>query len=107
MADTSGPTMSAIVSSTLKKSEKSNYPLSDQEVKDLKLVFDVFDTDSNGYIDRYELKRAMRSLGFKVTTKTLEVSTCTYSYNYIVPFNTVLGALSFCLQAILRPCAVL
>ena len=67
-----GSTMSAIVGhgSTLKKSEKS---LSDQEVKDLRLVFDVFDTDSNGYIDRYELKRAMRSLGFKVTTKTLEV----------------------------------
>ena len=47
--------------------------LSEQEVKDLRLVFDVFDADSNGYIDRYELKRAMRSLGFKVTAKTLEV----------------------------------
>ena len=57
----------------LKDSEKSNYDLSEQEVKDLKLVFDVFDADSNGYIDRYELKKAMRSLGFKVTSKTLEV----------------------------------
>ena len=54
-------------------SEKSSNPLSEQEVKDLRLVFDVFDADSNGYIDRYELRRAMRSLGFKVTTKTLEV----------------------------------
>ena len=65
--------MSAMVGSSMKKPEKSGYPLSDQEVKDLRLVFDVFDTDSNGYIDRYELKRAMRSLGFKVTTKTVEV----------------------------------
>lgn len=55
------------------KAEKSSHPLSEQEVKDLRLVFDVFDRDNNGYIDRYELKRAMRSLGFKVTSKTLEV----------------------------------
>ena len=59
--------------SDTKKNEKSSNPLSEQEIKDLKLVFDVFDADSNGYIDRYELRRAMRSLGFKVTTKTLEV----------------------------------
>ena len=57
-----------------KQCEKSSYPLSEQEVKDLRLVFDVFDVDSNGYIDRYELKRAMRNLGFKVTAKTLEVT---------------------------------
>lgn len=65
--------MNRIAFSDTKESEKLSNPLSEQEVKDLRLVFDVFDADSNGYIDRYELRRAMRSLGFKVTTKTLEV----------------------------------
>ena len=66
-----------------KKFKKSTNSLSEQEVKDLRVVFDVFDADSNGYIDRYELKRAMRSLGFKVTSKTLEVSCCTmYTFIY-------------------------
>jgi len=55
------------------RSEKTSHPLSEQEIKDLRLVFDVFDADSNGYIDRSELKRAMRNLGFKVTSKTVEV----------------------------------
>ena len=53
---------------------KISHPLSEQEVKDLKIVFDVFDVDSNGYIDRNELKRAMRCLGFKVSSRTIEVS---------------------------------
>lgn len=72
MADTFDNTMNRAPVDT-RKSEKSNSLLSEQEVKDLRLVFDVFDADSNGYIDRYELRRAMRSLGFKVTTKTLQV----------------------------------
>lgn len=68
--------MSAIAGATAKdyrNTDTSNHCLSEQEVKDLRLVFDVFDADSNGYIDRYELKRAMRNLGFKVNSKTLEV----------------------------------
>lgn len=75
MADTfnNAIAMSTMSAATPKKCEKSSNSLSEQEVKDLKLVFDVFDADSNGYIDRYELKRAMRSLGFKVTSKTIEV----------------------------------
>ena len=75
MADTFDNTMNAGVNVPFGDAKKSKAnSLSEQEVKDLRVVFDVFDTDSNGYIDRYELKRAMRSLGFKITSKTLEVS---------------------------------
>jgi len=59
---------------TQRRTRKISHPLSEQEVKDLKIVFDVFDVDSNGYIDRDELKRAMRCLGFKVSSRTIEVS---------------------------------
>ena len=41
--------------------------LSVQDIRDLRLVFDAFDADSSGYIDERELRRAFRSLGFKVS----------------------------------------
>ena len=81
VADTSDPmsgnSTPTQLDSSLRRSgsaRKISHRLSEQEVKDLKIVFDVFDVDSNGYIDRTELKRAMRCLGFKVSSRTIEVN---------------------------------
>ncbi|EDO41859.1 predicted protein [Nematostella vectensis] len=41
--------------------------LTPQEIRDLKLVFDTFDTDKSGSIDGRELRKAMRTLGFKIS----------------------------------------
>lgn len=46
--------------------------LTPQEIRDLKLVFDVFDTDQSGSIDARELRKAMRALGFKISKESIE-----------------------------------
>lgn len=46
--------------------------LTPQEIRDLKLVFDVFDTDKSGSIDARELRKAMRALGFKISRESIE-----------------------------------
>lgn len=46
--------------------------LTPQEIRDLKLVFDVFDTDKSGSIDARELRKAMRALGFKISKESIE-----------------------------------
>ncbi|KAK7093578.1 uncharacterized protein [Littorina saxatilis] len=38
-----------------------------QEVRDLRAVFEIFDTDSDGLLAAPELKKAMRTLGFKLS----------------------------------------
>lgn len=43
-----------------------------EEVKDLKLVFDAFDTDCSGSIDISELQRVMNALGFKTSTESVK-----------------------------------
>lgn len=39
--------------------------LSEDEVKEIREAFDLFDTDGSGSIDRKELNAAMQSLGFE------------------------------------------
>lgn len=46
--------------------------LTPQEIRDLKLVFDVFDTDKSGSIDARELRKAMKALGFKISKESIE-----------------------------------
>lgn len=46
--------------------------LTPQEIRDLKLVFDVFDTDNSGSIDARELRKAMKALGFKISKESIE-----------------------------------
>lgn len=41
--------------------------LTPQEFRDLRTVFEIFDSDSDGLINTPELRRAMRTLGFKVS----------------------------------------
>ena len=40
--------------------------MSAQDIRDLRLVFDTFDTHSRGKLNELELRRAMKCLGFKV-----------------------------------------
>lgn len=46
--------------------------LTPQEIRDLKLVFDTFDTDKSGSIDARELRKALRALGFKISKESIE-----------------------------------
>lgn len=41
--------------------------LTPQEIRDLRVVFELFDTNNDGYLSPPELRRAMKSLGFKVS----------------------------------------
>ena len=41
--------------------------LTPQEIKDLKEVFDVFDSQNNGFVGPGDLRKAMKVLGFKLT----------------------------------------
>ncbi|XP_076451661.1 uncharacterized protein LOC143287511 [Babylonia areolata] len=41
--------------------------LTPHEVRDLRAVFEIFDTDSDGLITAPELRKAMRTLGFKLS----------------------------------------
>ncbi|KAL4221634.1 hypothetical protein ACF0H5_019891 [Mactra antiquata] len=41
--------------------------LTPQEIRDLRVVFELFDTNSDGLLCPPELRRAMKSLGFKVS----------------------------------------
>ncbi|KAL8623734.1 hypothetical protein ACOMHN_040080 [Nucella lapillus] len=41
--------------------------LTPHEVRDLRAVFEIFDTDCDGLIVAAELRKAMRTLGFKIT----------------------------------------
>ncbi|XP_041377827.1 caltractin-like [Gigantopelta aegis] len=41
--------------------------LTAQEVRDLRTVFEIFDTDSDGFIDAVELRKSLRALGFKIS----------------------------------------
>jgi len=45
--------------------------LTPQEIRDLKMVFDAFDTDGSGSVDEKELRRAMRVLGFEMSKETI------------------------------------
>lgn len=41
--------------------------LTPQEIRDLRVVFELFDTNDDGYLAPPELRRSMKSLGFKVS----------------------------------------
>lgn len=40
-----------------------------EEVKDIKMAFDIFDTDGSGGVDPQELKQAFVALGFEGNNK--------------------------------------
>ncbi|KAH3827376.1 uncharacterized protein LOC127880972 [Dreissena polymorpha] len=40
--------------------------LTPQEIRDLRVVFELFDTNNDGFLSPPELRRAMKALGFKV-----------------------------------------
>ena len=48
-------------------SKKVTENLSAQDVRDLRLVFDIFDVDKSGFIDYGELRKACKILGFSLT----------------------------------------
>ncbi|KAK6175242.1 hypothetical protein SNE40_013747 [Patella caerulea] len=41
--------------------------LTPQEIRDLRIVFDLFDINNDGFIGSAELRRALKALGFKVS----------------------------------------
>lgn len=47
--------------------------LNKEQMEDARSVFEVFDTDRNGYVDKRELKAALRALGFDVKKKDIEL----------------------------------
>ena len=47
-----------------------------QELRDLKMVYEVFDASGAGLIDANELRKALRVLGFKVSLYTRTDFTC-------------------------------
>ncbi|OII72769.1 centrosomal protein centrin 3 [Cryptosporidium ubiquitum] len=47
--------------------------LNKEQIEDARSVFEVFDTDRNGLVDRRELKAALRALGFDVGKKDIEL----------------------------------
>ncbi|GFR73944.1 caltractin [Elysia marginata] len=51
----------------IKVSTKVLLQLTPQEVRDLRIVFDIFDTNSDDLIGPVDLKKALRTLGFKLT----------------------------------------
>ncbi|XP_028514856.1 caltractin [Exaiptasia diaphana] len=53
-------------------SAKAYEKLTPQEIRDLKVVFDTFDTDRSGSIDASELRKAMRALGFKISRSSIQ-----------------------------------
>ncbi|XP_031553862.1 caltractin-like [Actinia tenebrosa] len=55
-----------------KISSKAYEQLTPHEIRDLRIVFDTFDTDRSGSIDARELRKAMRTLGFKIPKASLE-----------------------------------
>lgn len=55
-----------------KVTSKAYEQLTPQEIRDLRLVFDVFDTDRSGSIDARELRKAMKALGFKISKESIE-----------------------------------
>ncbi|KAH8583401.1 EF hand family [Cryptosporidium sp. chipmunk genotype I] len=47
--------------------------LNKEQIEDARSVFQVFDTDRNGFVDKRELKAALRALGFDVKKKDIEL----------------------------------
>ncbi|XP_041452928.1 caltractin-like isoform X2 [Lytechinus variegatus] len=43
-----------------------------QELRDLRMVFDTFDKNKKGYIDAFDLRSAMRVLGFKLSHEQID-----------------------------------
>ena len=52
-------------------SKKVTENLSPQDVRDLRLVFDIFDVDKSGFIDYAELRKACKILGFSLAKEDI------------------------------------
>ncbi|KRX09394.1 hypothetical protein PPERSA_04700 [Pseudocohnilembus persalinus] len=53
------------------KTYAEQYFISEQEVKEIKEAFDLFDSDKSGSIQATELKNAMQQLGFEAKDQTI------------------------------------
>lgn len=53
-------------------SKKVTEQLTPQDVRDLRVVFDVFDVDKSGFIENNELRRACKILGFNVRKQDID-----------------------------------
>ena len=62
-----------------------------QEIRDLQLVFDVFDSVHRGYIQHEDLRRALKILGFKVSRASVQQLTSDIE----IPGKTVRGQTDF------------
>ncbi|XP_078000457.1 uncharacterized protein LOC144453060 [Glandiceps talaboti] len=69
--------------------QKLREQMTSQELRDLKLVFDTFDREKKGFIDSQDLRRAMRILGFRLSSKELEdmIADLDSSNKGLVTFN--------------------
>lgn len=59
-ADRSGPASTSVVTASVP-------PLTEDQKQEIKEAFDLFDGNSDGFLDYHELKVAMRALGFDVS----------------------------------------
>lgn len=66
--------------------------LTAQEVRDLLLVFEVFDSDMDGFLSMKEVRRALRALGFKLTRDEVQlmVNDASQQHGRPTDFNTFL-----------------
>jgi Ca2+-binding EF-hand superfamily protein len=55
----------------LKTQTKKNLELTEEQRREVREIFEIFDSDRNGFLEYYELKSALRSLGFEA--KKMEV----------------------------------
>lgn len=51
--------------------KKKKHELSEEQKKELKDAFELFDSEKTGFIDAHELKIAVRALGFTVIKKDI------------------------------------
>lgn len=55
--------------SSRSNNSKKRFELSDEQKKELREAFDLFDDENSGHINCHELKVCMRALGFEVKKK--------------------------------------
>lgn len=58
-----------VESKKFKLEDYANLVVPIEEVKDIKVAFDIFDNDGSGTVDPQELKKAFESLGFEGNNK--------------------------------------
>lgn len=62
--------------SGVRKKSGPKFELSDEQRRDIKEAFDLFDTENTGKIDTKELKVAIRALGFEPKKEEIKKNDC-------------------------------